>query len=84
MVQRVGKRWTGPAGPKVMAACGGRLCRRVVFADAQGAWKRGQKVHKVQRVQRVQRVWYRPSGDEFYIPLRGKRYGIYFCVSKAA
>ena len=60
------------------------LCRRVVFAFAQVAWKRVQKVHKVQRVQRVQRVWYRPSGDEFYMPLRGKRYGICLCVTTAA
>ena len=44
-------------GPKVMAACGGRLCRRVVFADAQGkvaAYGRAFGVG-VQRVLRVLR-----------------------------
>ena len=31
----------------------------------------GPKGPRVLRVLRVQRVWYRPSGDEFYMPLRG-------------
>ncbi len=50
-------------GPKVMAACGGRLCRRVVFADAQG--KEAAYGHAcgvgVQRVLRVLR-FDSPSG----------------------
>ena len=36
------------------------------------------------RFKRFKGWWYRPSGDEYYMPLRGKRYGIYLCVTTAA
>ena len=36
------------------------------------------RVQRVQRVQKVQRVVDCPSGNEFYMPLRGGRYGITF------
>ncbi len=36
------------------------------------------QVQKVQKVQKVQRVVDCPSGNEFYMPLRGRRYGIAF------
>ena len=42
-------RWPAPAGLEVMAACGGGLCRKVVFADAQGA--------KVKRFLRLTGLW---------------------------
>ena len=38
----------------------------------------GGKVQRVQRVQKVQRVVDCPSGNEFYMPLRGRRYVLLF------
>ena len=56
---------TGPLAPKVVAACGGRLCRRVVKGkvlrmDRPGGWR-------VLRFDGLsgRGLWYRPSGADY-------------------
>ena len=74
-------RWPAPAGLEVMAACGGGLCRRVVFADAQG--------EGIAFGDEFYMPLTRPPSTAIAVPLphrweRQVRYGICACVTSAA